>query len=328
MISSSVIQGHKVLGCLQFGSVLSDVISREILNKAWDHGVRDFDVATLYGSGQAAGILGQFVKDRRLDSRLWCSVGLKEVPDPNGVFSVESFKQTKKNLSTAVEEMLTKLDTDYIDLLNVHAPDDSTPIEETLEILDSFIANGSIRQIGYSNFIPFQLQNILQAEKTTGVTVSTFQLHGNLIEQRLLNEFQRELQFAGKQVFCYRPFARGLLGRNYTRENPKPSESRATRGWRLDGYLTEEILGKLEDLARISTKFAIPTVQLALIWLFQVRSVDGVIFGARTIQQLNDVLDFTSYENLDQILEELVEFSKDSDFTTITSQLPLFYFEK
>jgi len=325
---SSVADGRKVLGCLQFGSVLSDAESKEILARAWGLGVRDFDVATLYGSGHAAGILGEFIQDRRSESKLWCSVGLKEVHDPNGVFSVESFKQTKNNLSNAVQEMLTKLDTDYIDLLNVHAPDDSVPVEETLEILNSFIVNGSIRQIGYSNFNPMQLQNILLAEKTTGVKVSTFQLHGNLIEQRLLNEFQKDLQLAGKQVFCYRPFARGLLGRNYTRENPKPIESRATRGWRLDGYLTEEILVKLEGLAKISVKFSIPTVQLALIWLFQVRSVDGVVFGAKTMQQLNDVLDFTNYDNLDQILEELVAFSADTSFLAITSQLPLFYFEK
>ena len=325
---NKVVSQQKILGCLPFGSVLNKEQSRSIMQHAWEQGMREFDVATLYGGGQAAYILGNFLKGKRSESRIWCSIGLREVPDSKGVFSVASIKQSKAMIRESIEEMLIKLDTDYIDLLNIHAPDDSTPIEETLEALESFIKKGTVKEIGYSNFDPAQLGRILDAEKFTGVKINAMQMHGNLIEQRLLNEFQGELNEKKKKIFCYRPFARGLLGRNYSRINPKPLESRATRGWRLDGYLTSDILRQIERVSLLSEKYSISPVQLSLIWLFNIRKVDGIVFGVRTIEQLREIIYPYADGNTEEIINDLLEILGDPAFSSISSTLPVYYFEK
>lgn len=317
-----------VLGCLPFGSVVDPFESQKILESAWRQGIKNFDVATLYGNGFAADILRKTFSGQAEVPNYWVSVGLEKFPDPNGIFSVTVMKLSKQNVFKMVNIMLEKLSTDKIEVLNIHGPDKTTPIGETLDALLELREAGKISKISISNFIPSELDDILKYENSSGVGFDIFQFHGNLLEQRLINEFEATLRALSKKIYCYRPIARGLLGRGYSRVNPRPINSRSTRGWRLNSYLNYDLLSVLEVITSLAYKHEISEVEIALYWLLQERKIDGTIIGVRTIEQLNGVIDSSSFIPTKDFLNDLGELIESSEFNSISNSLPLEYFEK
>jgi aryl-alcohol dehydrogenase-like predicted oxidoreductase len=317
-----------VLGCLPFGSVVDPLESQKIIESAWHQGVKNFDVATLYGNGFATEILRKAFSRNRVVPNYWVSVGLEKVPDPNGVFSVTVMKLSKQNVFKLVNTMLEKLSTEKIEVLNIHGPDQTTPIGETLEALLELREAGKISKISISNFVPAELDDILKYESLSGVGFDIFQFHGNLLEQRLINEFEPTLKALSKKIYCYRPVARGLLGRGYSRVNPRPVDSRSTRGWRLNSYLNHDLLCLLEIITSLALKHKISEVEIALYWLLQQRKIDGTIIGVRTIGQLDGIIDSLSFMPTKDFLSDLGELMESSKFNSISNSLPLEYFEK
>jgi aryl-alcohol dehydrogenase-like predicted oxidoreductase len=317
-----------VLGCLPFGGVVGPTESQQILRTAWQKGIRNFDVATLYGNGLAAGILQKTFSGQVGGPKFWVSIGLEKVPDSNGTFSVKVLKLSKLNIFSMVNSMLEKLSIEKIEVLNIHGPDETTSIGEILEALLELREAGKISEISISNFIPSELEDILKYESSNGVGFDIFQFHGNLLEQRLINEFEPTLKMLSKKIYCYRPIARGLLGRGYSRVNPRPIDSRSTRGWRLNSYLNDDLLCILEGITSLARKHEISEVELALYWLLQERKIDGAIIGARTIQQMNGIIDSSSFMPTKDFLNDLGELIKSNEFNSISNSLPLEYFEK
>lgn len=317
-----------VLGCLPFGSVVDPFESHKILESAWHQGIKNFDVATLYGNGFATEILRKTFSGQAEVPNYWVSVGLEKVPDPNGIFSVTVMKLSKQNVFKMVNIMLEKLSAEKIEVLNIHGPDETTPIGETLEALLELRQAGKISKISISNFIPSELDDILKYESSSGIGFDIFQFHGNLLEQRLINEFEATLRVLSKKIYCYRPIARGLLGRGYSRVNPRPIDSRSTRGWRLNSYLNDDLLCVLEVLTSLACKYEISEVEIALYWLLQERKIDGTIIGVRTIDQLNGIIDSSSFMPTKDFLNDLGELIESNQFNSISNSLPLEYFEK
>ena len=317
-----------VLGCLPFGGVVDPIESQQILTTAWQKGIRNFDVAALYGNGLAANILRKTFSEQDNVPNYWVSVGLEKVPDPNGIFSVKVMKFSKQNVFTMVNSMLAKLSIEKIEVLNIHGPDETTPIGETLEALLELREAGKISEISISNFVPSELENILKYESSNGVGFDIFQFHGNLLEQRLINEFAPTLKMLSKRIYCYRPIARGLLGRGYSRVNPRPIDSRSTRGWRLNSYLNDDLLCVLEVITSLAHKHEVSEVEIALYWLLQERKIDGAIIGARTIEQINGIIDSSSFMPTRDFLNDLGELIDSNEFKSISNSLPLEYFEK
>lgn len=317
-----------VLGCLPFGGVVDSIKSKEILTTAWQKGIRNFDVATLYGNGIATNILRKTFEEQEVFPNYWVSIGLEKVPDPNGVFSVKVMKLSKQNVFNMVNTMLEKLSIRKIEVLNIHGPDETTPIGETLEALLELREAGKISKISISNFTPYDLEDILKYESLYGVGFDIFQFHGNLLEQRLINEFESNLKNLSKKIYCYRPIARGLLSRGYSRLNPRPIGSRSTRGWRLNSYLNDDLLCVLEKITSLANKYEISEIEIALHWLLQERKIDGAIIGARTIKQIIGIIDSLNFIPTRDFINDLEELMKIGEFDAISNSLPLEYFEK
>lgn len=317
-----------IIGTLPFGSVLSEIESSRIINYAWENGHRAFDVATLYGNGSAAEILARSLGDRKMASEFWVSIGLERIPDPKGVFSVKVQKLTPKYIRESIDEMLRKLEIDKICVLNIHGPDPSTPFKETLEELLQLKDSGKIGKVAVSNFTPIELDNLLAVDDQLGGGLDIFQMHGNLLEQRLIHEFKTALQVIGKEIYCYRPYARGLLTRNYSRENPKPIDSRSTRGWRLDSYLTEDLLRQLEILNSLISDYKYNPIHVSLYWLLSMSGVDGAITGIRTLEQMQDLITFNSFIPSIDFKNQFEEFMANPIFSNYSGILPKEYFER
>ena len=316
-----------VLGTLPFGSVIDIQASDLIISEAWELGIRAFDVAVLYGNGLASEILGKNLKGKSEKPIFCCSIGLEQVADKNGVFSVGIVPLSRDNIIKSVDELLSKLLTDKIDVLNIHAPDLSTPLEETLETLKDLKQLGKIDKISYSNIEPEYLDAIQIASLDLDIKLDRIQFHGNLLEQKLIQEFCSE-KYEELEIFCFRPLARGLLTREYSQKNLRPKNSRATRGWRLNSYLTSEILKYVEKFDQLAKKIDVPKVQISLVWLFEIARVDGVVFGVRTSDQLNEIYPYWSTRITNDQISEIRAFANDLDFDTLAKGLPLLHFEK
>jgi len=316
-----------VLGTLPFGSILDSDASRLIISEAWELGVRAFDVASLYGNGNASEILGSSLRGKTEKPIFCCSIGLEEVADKNGVFAVDVIPLSPTNIIKSVDGLLVKLQSDYIDVLNIHAPNPRTPLTETLGTLKHLQQIGKIGRLSYSNISPEYLDNIQAVCLALDMKIDRIQFHGNLLEQRLIREFC-EAKYNGLELFCYRPLARGLLTREYSQQNPKPQNSRASRGWRLDSYLKSNILKHVESFNRLSMKTLVPKTQLALTWLFEIARVNGIVFGVRTVEQLREIFPYWQDRVSFDTINQLRAYAEDLDFEMTCRELPITYFEK
>lgn len=315
-----------VLGTLPFGGVVNPKYSKNLIDLAWDNGVRKFDIAPLYGNGLASEILTDSLGKRKKSSEFWVSIGLQKHPDNRGVFAVTTIKQNRINLLKSVHEMLGKLQVDSISVLNLHAPDDGSDMCEVLQTLFEMKHSGLINKLSVSNFNSDQLKSINKAEIETGVKFNIFQIHGNMIEQKLINEFSSEKK--SHEIFCYRPLARGLLTREYSSNNHKPENSRATRGWRLDRYMNSQFLSQVEKFQKLALNFNVSQSHLALYWIYKIANLDGVVLGVRTTEQLLDIIRYKNFDPSHELKTRFTDYLNECDFKHIASSLPLDYFER
>jgi aryl-alcohol dehydrogenase-like predicted oxidoreductase len=220
---------------------------------------------------------------------------------------------SRAHLISAVEDSLRRLQTDYIDLYQLHWPDHETPLEETLRALDDLVRSGKVRYIGASNFAAWYLMKALWvSDKHDLVRYESVQPHYNLMHR---DEFERELLAVCKDqhlgVIPYSPLAGGFLTGKYRKGQPIPAGSRGETNERIQKYAASELgqntLGKLEEIGNAHGK-TIP--QTALAWLLSNPLITAPIVGASTLQQLNESLGAVGYRLSDEEMTMLNELDK------------------
>ncbi len=315
-----------ILGTIPFGSVLNEQESKKIIHKAWDLGIREFDVASLYGGGRAIDIVGKCLESKN-EAVYCCSIGLVQTKNKSKIFSVGVVPLNKKNIQKMVDDLLSRLKIEKISVLNIHAPDNNTKISETLETLKFLQQIEKIEKISYSNVTPDYLDKIIYESISLDLKINRLQFHGNFFEQKLISEFTSP-KYRGIEMVCYRPFGRGLLTREYTSTNIRPDNSRSTRSTRLDNYLNKFFLTHKENFDKLAISIGVSKIYILLYWLFEIANIDGAVFGVRNCEQLNEVFPFRSGAIGQQQIDEIIAFSKNPEFVEISQNLPLFYFEQ
>jgi aryl-alcohol dehydrogenase-like predicted oxidoreductase len=276
-----------VLGTLPFGSVVSKTESQLLVEHALEGGIRGFDVSHLYGGGEASSILRGALAGVS-DAQIWCSIGLDQRDDRRGVFAVQLAPMTEREVLTRTYDSLESLGASKLALLNIHGFDESTPLETTLRALQSLKEAGTVERVSYANLSIEQAKKILSNDQER--VVDLVQLHGNLVERRLLETSGAVFRADERQVACFRPFARGLLTREYSLDDRRPSDSRASRGWRLDSYLTDSFLAELGQLKVELRGRGFDPVGAALSWLLIGGPADVAVVGVRESSQLEGIL--------------------------------------
>ncbi len=313
-----------VLGTLPFGGVVTESDSHLLIEQALAGGVTAFDVSHLYGEGKAVSVVRSALKGVD-QAQVWCSVGLEKTRDENGVFAVELVSLTGDEISNRTYDVLEALDRSQLSLLNIHAFDETTPIELTLNALSEMKKSGLVERVSYSNLSQVQAREIISTDHE-GV-IDLVQLHGNVLERRLINGPGLTFQDAGRGVACFRTLARGLLTREYSPSNPHPAQSRATRGWRLNHYLNQSYLEGLVELRSRLAAEDIQVVDFALSWLLHGGIANTAIVGVRDAEQLEGILSWVnstseSVRSLD--IEEAIPVK----LRSVMNSLPLDHFEK
>jgi aryl-alcohol dehydrogenase-like predicted oxidoreductase len=254
-----------------------------IVHRALDAGVNFVDTANVYGAGESETLLGQALKGRRQDVVLATKVRGRMGPGVNSV------GLSRLHILQSVEASLRRLQTDYIDLYQIHRPDAVTSVEDTLRAMDDLVRAGKVRYIGCSNLPAWQIMKALAVSDAQHLerfrcTQSYYSLVGRELEREIL-PLARDQRLG---VLVWSPLAGGFLSGKFTRESAGGTGRRATFDFPpVDKARGFDILDVMRTMAdRHGTSVA----RVGLAWVLANASVTSVIIGARTIDQLNDNL--------------------------------------
>ncbi len=282
------------LGTMQFGWTTDEQTAHTILDKAVELGCNFIDTADVYSSwaennpgGVSEQIIGNWLVNsslRREDVILATKVRGKMGSGPND----EGL--SRQHILNAVEASLDRLQTDYIDLYQVHWPDEETPLDETLRALDDLVRSGMVRYVGCSNFPAWLLMKSLWVSDAHGlVRFDSLQPHYNMVHRA---EFERELQAVcldqGIGVIPYSPLAAGFLTGKYRQDADLP-ESARVEGVRRR-YMNEWGFTAVSKLEEIANAHEATIAQTAIAWVLANSAVTSAIIGANSIAQLTDTL--------------------------------------
>lgn len=260
--------------------------ARRLIDICLEAGVALFDTADVYSDGASEEVLGEAVKGRRDKVLLSTKMGLPMGDGPNDAGT------SRLRLIKAVEDALRRLDTDYIDLLQLHAFDAFTPVDEVLSAFDVLVRSGKVRYAGASNFAGWQLMKSLAAAESRGYPrYVAHQVYYSLIGRDYEHDLMPLALDQGVGALVWSPLGWGRLTGKVRRDRPLPAQSRlhqtADFGPPVDDELLYDVVDVLDQIAD-ETGRSIP--QIAINWLLNRPSVASVIMGARNEAQLRDNL--------------------------------------
>jgi aryl-alcohol dehydrogenase-like predicted oxidoreductase len=294
------------LGCNNFGRIDLEA-SRKVVHRALDLGITLFDTADIYGDrGGSEQQLGAILGGRRKDIVLATKFGMPM--DDSGAKSGAS----RRYIVAAVEESLRRLQTDWIDLYQVHQPDPKTPIEETMSALDDLVRQGKVRYVGCSNFASWQVADAqwTSRDRRYAAFVSS-QDEYSLLSRDVERELVPALKSFGLGLLPYFPLASGLLTGKYRHGAELPAGTRLALMKRLaDRYMTDanwKIVDALESFCKTHDR---SLLELAFSWLATKSPVASVIAGATKPEQVEANVKAISWKLSPDELAEVDKISR------------------
>ena len=269
-----------------------------------DAGINLFDTANIYSGGESEEILGEAISGRRDDLLLATKVRMPVGDGPNDT------GLSRHHIIRQCEESLRRLDTDYIDLYQVHEWDGLTPLEETLEALDTLVKSGKVRYVGSSNYSGWQLMKALGISERLGLQrYISQQIHYTLQAREAEYELVPLAIDQECPIVVWSPLAGGLLSGKYRRDRDA-AEGRHVEGWdEPPVYDTDKLYDTVDVLVEIAKERGVSAAQIALAWLLGRPGVASVIVGARTDEQLADNLAAAELELSEEERRRLDEVS-------------------
>lgn len=265
------------IGCNNFGSRIDYAATERVVHAALDAGVNFFDTADIYGRTQSEQFLGRALGTRRHEVVVATKFGMAVDDQRRGA--------RPDYIRRAVEDSLERLGTDHLDLYQLHQPDPTVPIADTLGALDDLVEAGKVREIGCSNFDAAQLREAEHAVRPGGARFVSVQNEYSLLhrepERGVLDECARQ----GIAFLPYYPLAAGLLTGKYRRGRAVPAGTRLHDG-RYASWLSDRNLEAVERLAAFAEARGHTILDLAFAWLLAKPVVASVIAGATSPEQV------------------------------------------
>lgn len=305
------------LGTMTFGSSTNKKEAFAILDKAYDKGINFIDTAELYPvppkaayEGETERIVGEWLKTKPRDSIILASKvsgaasGWFVPPTRHGLTALDSF-----HIKKAVENSLKKLQTDYIDLYQMHWPDSIVPIEESLKAFDELVKEGKVRYLGTSNDTAYGLTKANETSKRLDISrFESIQNNFSLINPRFLDELSTVCQKENISLLPYSPIGAGMLSGQYN-SGLFPTDSRfgaymANPNPRVQAmaskFVNEKTIKACKEYVLLAKDLNISPVTLSVAWSKQFDFVASTIIGARKVEHLDE-----SLKAMDLILDEV-----------------------
>jgi aryl-alcohol dehydrogenase-like predicted oxidoreductase len=284
------------LGTQTFGWGADEPTALSLADRFVGAGGNFFDTSNIYNRGESERMLGAWLRSRGNRSQ---TVIATKVFFPSGEGPNDA-GLSRKHIFDQIEASLRRLQTDYVDLYQMHCFDVSTPLDETLRALDDLVSAGKVRYIGASNYTPSQLTRaIMLSEMRNWVRFDCLQAEYSLLVRSTEWELLPLCRSEGIGLTCWSPLAGGWLSGKYRRDEPPPPESRVGRADRWDDLpeqreseRTWRIVDALREIARDGGR---TPAQVALNWLLHQPGVTAPIIGARTPAQLAENLASTGW---------------------------------
>jgi aryl-alcohol dehydrogenase-like predicted oxidoreductase len=267
------------LGCNNFGMRIGRSETAEVVGAALDAGITLFDTADIYGGTKSETYLGAALGARRDEIVLATKFGVPYEGHEGGASAAY--------IRTAVEDSLTRLGTDRIDLYQLHAPDQKTPIAETVGVLGELVAEGKIREFGCSNFTAPMLVEAAAAVPEGGPGFVSVQNQYSILSREPEDAVLGECDRTGTAFLPFFPLASGLLSGKYRSGEAPPEGTRlAAWGERGQAEMSEARMATVAELTALAEDEGHTLLELAFAWLLAHPSVASVIAGATKPEQV------------------------------------------
>jgi len=325
--TSAIVVSDICMGTMTFGSQTDEDEALRILDASFDAGIDFYDTAEGYPVppdikwiGRTEEIVGKWLKTKPRDAIILAT----KVSGPSHVW-FRSPKRSgmtaldRRNIMVAVEESLTRLGTDYIDLYQTHWPDHDIPYDETMEVLDELVRAGKVRITGCSNETSWGLmKSIAVSEQLGTVRYQTIQNNFSLNNRRFEDELRQVCRKEGVSLIPYSPIAGGVLSGKYN-GGARPEGARFTRYLGMEGrqaamgkrFVNEGTLASTERFAAIAKEAGLDPVTMAVAWSKQHDFVASTIVGASCFEQLDPILAAADVVLDDDTLKAINKVSRD-----------------
>ena len=264
------------IGTNNFGGRLEYQESKAVINAALDQGINLFDTADIYTHGVSEEYIGRALKGRRQSAIIATKFGMEWEDGPHGVGA------SRKRMTDALDGSLARLQTDYIDLYQVHRQDPATPIEETLRALDDAVTTGKVRYVGCSNYDSWRIVEAVWTSRSERlVPFISAQPEYSMIEREPERDLLPVCERYGLGLLPYYPLAHGFLTGKYRRGEEVPDGVRLSiNAAARDRRLTDANFDLLDKLDEFVGQTGHTLLDLAFAWLLARPVVSSVIAGA------------------------------------------------
>ena len=298
------------LGCMSYGQptdrwlwALTEEQSRPFIQRALELGINFFDTANVYSSGMSEEVVGRALKNFAARDEVVIATKVHGVmgPGPN------DHGLSRKHILSSIDASLRRLETDYVDLYQIHRWDYETPIEETLEALHDVVRMGKARYIGASSMYAWQFTKALYTADLHGWTrFVSMQPHYNLVYREEEREMLPLCQDQKIGVIPWSPLARGLLTGNRVKDGGETERARTDAfGKRL--YTRDEDFVIANRVSEVAQARGIPAAQVALAWMLSKPVITAPIIGATKMQHLEDAVAATAVSLTAEEIQRLEE---------------------
>src|SRR6202162_5195699 len=286
--NTGLIVSSIALGTMQFGGKmnmgnLGQEDTTRMVKLALERGINFIDTANVYSLGESETLLGNALKGVRTEIVLATKVRLPMSDNLNRSGA------TRVNIMREVEASLQRLQTDYIDLYQVHGWDSNTPLEETVRTLDDVARQGKVRYIGLSNYMSWQAATAVMLQERMGLEkFVTAQMYYSLVGRGLEYEFQSFAEYHNIGILVWSPLAGGFLAGKYSRNNPPPVGSRFADAGQFVPFDREMGYRVVDALKAVAARHEANPARVAIAWVLSRPAVSSVIIAARKAEQLED----------------------------------------
>ncbi len=291
---TGVMVSELCLGCMNFGGPTSESDSFDMIDHAIDSGLNFFDTANVYQRGGSEAVVGKALQRNGKRDRIVLATKVHGRMDDDDILAAGN---NRRHIIAQCEASLKRLQTDSIDLYQLHRPNPDIPIDETLRALDDLIRAGKVRYIGTSSFPSWRVMESLWVSKELGLNrFVSEQPPYHLLDRSIEREMIPMAQSYGIGIIPWSPLARGFLTGKYKRGEPIPGDSRfgsdSGRGAafqrRRDQHFSERAFDVLDLVEEIADEKGVSASQVALAWVNSKPGVTSPIIGPRTMAHLVD----------------------------------------
>jgi aryl-alcohol dehydrogenase-like predicted oxidoreductase len=257
----------------------------QVVGRSLDNGINFIDTADAYSEGESERLLGVALQGKRDDVVVATKVRLRMGKGVNNV------GLSRGHIMQGVEASLKRLNTDYIDLYQIHGVDKLTPMDETLRALDDLVTQGKVRYIGCSNHSAWQMMKAQGISAQHGwARFESVQAYYTIASRDLEHEIIPMVEDQNMSVLVWSPLAGGLLSGKFSREASDNPEGARRTTFDFPPVNREHAFNVVDVMREVAAEHGASVAQIALAWLLHQKAVTSVIIGAKTIEQLDDNL--------------------------------------